>query len=110
MSRRSSEGLGDFTHGPADGDTDLISASAKDDTVNWLTNYRDTSMPNGCRLTSKERDSNGKIYTLGMCDDYTRITLLDFKGGDPPIGHSAAFSMTSFTPWYRNRPNQPKCI
>ncbi|MFJ2583134.1 serine/threonine protein kinase [Streptomyces sp. NPDC087538] len=68
-----------FRH-ESDTETDLISVAVHGGTVNWSTDYGDTPMANGCILTGKAQEFNGKIYAFGMCDNYTRVKLLAFDG------------------------------
>ncbi|MGV9340352.1 serine/threonine protein kinase [Streptomyces sp. NPDC003688] len=60
--------------------TDLINVALHAGTVNWSTDYGGAPMPNGCALTGKAQEFRGTVYTLGLCDDYTHIRLLAFRG------------------------------
>ncbi|MEU9118766.1 serine/threonine-protein kinase [Streptomyces sp. NPDC048506] len=73
-----------------DNRTDLINVALHAGTVNWSTDYGGNPMPNGCALTGKAQEFRGTVYTLGLCDDYTRIKLLAFKGRSPSPASTVA--------------------
>lgn len=69
---------------------DLINVALHAGTVNWSTDYGDEPMPNGCALTGKAQEFRGTVYTLGLCDDYTHIKLLAFRGRSPSPASTVA--------------------
>ncbi|TGB13308.1 serine/threonine-protein kinase [Streptomyces sp. MZ04] len=74
-----------------DSGTDLINVALHTGTVNWSTDYDGDPMPNECvLLAGKVQEFRGTVYTLGLCDDYTRIKLLAFKGRSPSSASTVA--------------------
>lgn len=72
------------------GRTDLINVALHTGTINWSTDYGGHPMPDGCTLTGKAQEFRGTVYTLGLCDNYTRIKLLAFKGSSPSRASAVA--------------------
>lgn len=62
-------------------DTDLLTASLSTGKSEWSTDFGQNALPDGCVLNGQAQLMHGRLYSIGVCDDGSRVSLLEVEGG-----------------------------